>query len=88
MNNVELALKRIAIRPPRQSWQWFGPPVHFTARGFYEEPKWYIANGVIESMCRDIVELYGMDFIKDAENARIVEAPSEHALELVDLRTL
>lgn len=88
INNTPLTIKRIAIRPPSQRWQWFGPPIHFTLNGFLEEPKWYIAHCVIESMCAEIVEIYGLDFIKNAENARIIEAPNEHALELVDLRML
>lgn len=88
MNNTTLTIERIAIRPSGQHWQWFGPSVHFKFDGFFEKPKWCIAHCVIESMCREIVETYGFDFIKDSNNVRLVEAPSERALELVDLRTL
>lgn len=87
MENITIRCERIAIRDKDHRWQWFGPPVHFTVQGAFERPRqWGTSHAVIESMCRDAVKQYGLEYYK--EHAQIVEAPSEQAYELVDMETL
>lgn len=87
MENITLTCKRLAVRDKDHRWQWFGPPVHFTLQGGFEHPlKWGTSYAVLESMCQDLVKQYGLEYCK--EHATVVEAPSEHAYELIDMEIL
>lgn len=88
MDNITLSCKRIAIKPPEESWQWYGPIVPFTVQGSLEDPPWYTANRILENMCEDVVKLHGLDWFKDKDHAKIVYAPNEQAIEKVDLEAL
>lgn len=77
-----LRVKQIAFRSNEQElWAWYGYPVLYKAKGL---PTFHAENTMIEIQCEKVAMMYP-SLEEYQKNTKVIEAPTEEALALVDL---
>jgi hypothetical protein len=80
-----LRVKQIAHRANKQApWTWHGYPVLFKVKGL---PTFYTENTMLEMQCEQLAMQYA-SIEEYQRNTRMIEAPTEEALALVDLNEI